>query len=777
MRFDLNKSYYTFIAEANKKYVFDLLGAEGAGGGSGGHTQAIYQNTTNTTLYLYVGGGVDRNNPRLGGYNGGGNGGTGYVNTSEGYDYHGFGGGGASDVRTGTVLSTRILVAGGGGGAGGSHTGWGRGGKYPDNNEDGYPTPPQTEDGYILCAGGSRGTLTAGGAGGVAPSLAGNVSEGNNGTYYYSSGGGGGGGYYGGGGGSTGVINGRVGTTYTGSAGTAGSLGQGGTGGGKTSGASAWTWVNDGGTGGGGSSYIAPIAQISHPSYDQMYNHSGNNNGSSDGYILVHEVISAPKITNMWKDGDTIYATISKEELEGNENIEEIFYYNFSLDNEMAKFKKAPISSVTVSNSNQEVTIQYTIDSKKIKSGLHKLYLGVSSADDKTDEYNIDFMWNNVEPNIEFNPNISNKTLIQGSRVNDFFTGTGLFLDGESLIYEYKLIIDGKEFKDVYKSTSTSIYLPFIYNGVHNSEYKLKVKVRVGQMAFGHNGIGKELWSKWFESEELTIFAPIIPLNKLKFNNKLSDKAIEKDTKLKLSWGIDENLVTSKSDNNEYILYLFKDDELLYEENCGKNTEKEMIMSFPQGEGYKFGVSILNNGMFLSDMNFGDVFQIADISTGDKVVLSENLNLITSITDTFDRIEVLINNGTDLISIENINITIPNWKLKNGHNLIEVKIYLDDVIYVKHTFKVYIHILKENISNIDTHTLDVSVSINNESNFTEVLLTKDSYVVDLGASEKEFETSIDDNLVEEITQKITVKKIDNEINHDLKIIEIVGGLG
>src|SRR5205807_747772 len=71
--------------------------------------------------------------PVIGGTNGGGNGGG----TNGITGYFGYGGGGASDVRTGGCapfcnLSQRALVAGGGGGTGGSHGsdggGWGGGG-------------------------------------------------------------------------------------------------------------------------------------------------------------------------------------------------------------------------------------------------------------------------------------------------------------------------------------------------------------------------------------------------------------------------------------------------------------------------------------------------------------------------------------------------------------------------------------------------------------------------------------------------------------------------
>lgn len=771
MKYELNNSNYTFTAKANKKYIFDLFGACGASssGGYGGHVQAVYQSETDTTLYIYVGGSPTDDYCRIGGYNGGGDGGLGGGTDPLGNSSHGDGGGGATDIRLGgTDLSNRILVAGGGGGGYKA----GNGGQYPNTSTDGHPVPPDPYYNSFITSGGCRGTLSSGGVGGTAPSLAGDWDESNSGTFYYIGGGGGGGGYYGGGGGSTGVLNGKTGSSYTGAGGSAGSLGKGGAGGSKTSGVSAITPDGTPGSGGGGSSYIANIPELSCGLYDQAVNKSY----PYHGYAYVHEVISAPIIRNVWKDGDVIHATISKEQVDGNEGIQEIFYYDFSLDDELKEIVKNPNNSIVISNSSEEIEIKYTIPTSTT-TGEHIFYLNVCSGDNKTDKYSLPFIWNDLVPNVEFNSDILNKTLIQGSNVNKFFKATGFISGGESLIYEYKLIINGQGFKSIQKSTSTSIYLPFMYDGMNNSKYNLKVKVRVGQMSFGVNGIGRELWSNWFESEEFTVFAPMIPLNKIKFTNKLSDKAIEQDTKLKLSWEIDENFLVSRSDNIEYILYLFKDNKLLLEENCGKNMEKEIIMCYPQGEGYKFGISIANNGMFISDINFSDVFQIANISTDKKVVLSDNLDLTTSITDMFYKIEIIINNEIDFISYENINTSIPNWKLKNGYNLVEVKIYVNETIYTKHAFEVYLHTIKENISNVDTHIFDVNVSINNESNFTKVSPTKDSYVVNIGESENEFETFINENIVDEITQKITIKKINNEINYDLKLIEIVGGLG
>ena len=759
MRFDFKGAYDTFIAKANKKYVFDLLGASGCWGGAGGHVQAIYTNTSDTTLYLYVGGSPEGDGFRLGGWNGGGAGGTGYVN--EGWDRSGGGGGGATDVRTSTSLSNRILVAGGGGGGAGG----GIGGQYPFNT-DGDPYPPRVDGNGTWCCGGAKGTLTAGGVGGVAPSIRGTVDADNDGTYYVDCGGGGGGGYYGGGGGSTGVVNGKRGTSFSGVAGSSGGSGIGGAGGSRTTGTSGYGAEPAGG-GGGGSSYIATNAQLSYGTYDQYYN-MGN------GYILVHEVVSAPKIMGAWKDGDKIYLKIFKEELEGNKEIEEIFYYSFSLDRNSDEILKSPSKAVIVSN--KEMVVSYTIDNKTT-SGFHQVYITVTSADDKVDTITVPFVWNDIEPTLEFNYSVLNKTLIQGRHVANAFSATGLLSGDIPLIYESKLIIDGQEFDNIQKSPSTSIFLPCIYDGLHTTDYKLKVKVRVGQMATGIYGTGKEIWSRWFESNELTVYAPIIPLNKVEFKNSFSDRAVEKDTKLKISWGLVDGYMYNTSKDFEYIISLFKDSELLLEEKVGQQTEMDMIMGFPQGDGYKFGISILEKGEFLSEMNFSETFQIANITTGGKVTLSENLDLVTNVTDSFNKIEILINGAVDLTEKTNVNTRIPIWKLKSGNNSIEVKVYVTEAIYVKHSFKVYLHALVENVQNVNTHTIDISVSVDNEENFINVPSTSEPVVVKLGEVEREFESLIEAKIVQDMTQKITIKKINNEVNHDLKIVEIIGGLG
>lgn len=178
--------------------------AGGVSGGLGGFSTGTLAVTPGDLLSIFVGGGGISS--MLGGWNGGGNAGTGFSGALGG------GGGGASDVRIGGVdLINRIIVAAGGGGAGGNRV-----------------------------AGGGRGT-----------------------------GGGGGGGYYGGGGGAawpyqsltlpqggTQTAGGSAGLSswnfVSGNDGSAGSLGQGGTGGNEVNSNQAGSGTAlQGGAGGG----------------------------------------------------------------------------------------------------------------------------------------------------------------------------------------------------------------------------------------------------------------------------------------------------------------------------------------------------------------------------------------------------------------------------------------------------------------------------------------------------------------------------------------------
>jgi hypothetical protein len=170
---------------------FEAFGAEGGkNGGLGGKVSGDFR-TIPSTLYVAVGSAGKTGNSVAGGFNGGGRSGSGsYVEGS---------GGGASDIRTGLEIESRIVVAGGGGGNGAGNT-------LPAG-AGGALFASAGQDGQAKAGGG--GSQVAGGAGGLAngsgtSGTAGALSlGGNGGSSDLYGGGGGGGGYYGGGGGGS----------------------------------------------------------------------------------------------------------------------------------------------------------------------------------------------------------------------------------------------------------------------------------------------------------------------------------------------------------------------------------------------------------------------------------------------------------------------------------------------------------------------------------------------------------------------------------------------
>ncbi len=181
-----NPVAYTVAANVNsvKIQAWGAQGGRGSGssagsGGNGGYAIGTRAVSPGETLYVYVGG--------TNGWNGGG--------TTTGLG----GGGGASDVRIGTALNKRVIVAGGGGGGGGYN---------------------------FSVAGGTGGTGggSVGGVGGVGGSYAASGGTGGSGSTGGSTGGGfgygggsigfggaGGGGMWGGGAGVSGFFSGAGG--------------------------------------------------------------------------------------------------------------------------------------------------------------------------------------------------------------------------------------------------------------------------------------------------------------------------------------------------------------------------------------------------------------------------------------------------------------------------------------------------------------------------------------------------------------------------------------
>jgi hypothetical protein len=106
------------------QYVFELWGASGgdtlfAEGGLGVYVSAVLNLRSQKTFYVYIGGKGDEGNYSAktpqNSCNGGGAGGLPFITAKY---VSGASGGGATDVRLNSSLSSRIIVAAGGGGAG-----------------------------------------------------------------------------------------------------------------------------------------------------------------------------------------------------------------------------------------------------------------------------------------------------------------------------------------------------------------------------------------------------------------------------------------------------------------------------------------------------------------------------------------------------------------------------------------------------------------------------------------------------------------------------------
>ena len=201
--FDYTGSVQTFNACAGRTYKLEVWGAQGGDyttqtnydPGPGGYSYGIKNITSESTLYIYVGGqggakSSSQADQTSGGYNGGGTG------------YNDGGGGGATHMATITGVlsslssstSSLLLAAGGGGGegnsrdagSGGGTTGGSQQSHSSDNNRGTGGTQTSAGTIYTACSGTSVSSYTGGfGYGGNTPSG--------------QTGGGGGGGFYGGG--------------------------------------------------------------------------------------------------------------------------------------------------------------------------------------------------------------------------------------------------------------------------------------------------------------------------------------------------------------------------------------------------------------------------------------------------------------------------------------------------------------------------------------------------------------------------------------------------
>jgi hypothetical protein len=174
-----------------RNMTFQVSGGQGGkSGGQGGRVSGTLTQIP-STLYIAVAGAGMTGQSAAGGFNGGGQAGSGSNNEGSG--------GGSSDIRLGSNVESRIVVAGGGGGRGA-----------------GITLTPSPGGGLIAAAGkdgqakgGGGGSQTSGGTGGLANgtgtsgSAGSLLTGGTGGSSNLYGGGGGGGGYFGGGGGGS----------------------------------------------------------------------------------------------------------------------------------------------------------------------------------------------------------------------------------------------------------------------------------------------------------------------------------------------------------------------------------------------------------------------------------------------------------------------------------------------------------------------------------------------------------------------------------------------
>lgn len=297
--FEYTGDYYQWTVPAGIRTMwFDVYGAQGGrSGGLGGKISGQFT-TIPTTLYVYVGGQGKTGSGLTGGFNGGGTSGTGHGDEGSG--------GGASDLRTSTLVTDRVVVAGGGGGTGGWVGGTGGAGGSTIAAA-GTAGQGGAGGGATQLAGGSAGAGNSANSGTVGASATGGT--GGNGST--AGGGGGGGGYFGGGGGGgDGIPSGL-----------------------------------DGGGGGGGSSY-ASIASTSTISHSQ-----GVKTGNGQ-VVLTYNY--APTVSTFAPASSVSNATTATFNLSFNQNI-------LGLDATDLTFtgtaSGCTVSSITGSNASYVVTV------------------------------------------------------------------------------------------------------------------------------------------------------------------------------------------------------------------------------------------------------------------------------------------------------------------------------------------------------------------------------------------------------------------------------------
>lgn len=739
---------HVFTAEA--PYFVELWGAQAERSEKGGYVGALMNFTSNTSYYFFVGGSTARTgNPWSGGWNGGGSGG-GIGSTTEA---RGYGGGGMTELRTNTsaTASYKLLVAGGSGG-GTSYSS--NGGGAEQSGQPQYPSVI-SDDGRREPCGGEGATSTKAGAGGLAP-ISWVDSNTPSATYYPSSGGGGGAGYYGGGGGSTGMVITTSARTY--SAGGAGSQGVGGSGGSSTSAISGSYNDPNSGSGGGGSNYIGSsnylLASVSSTAtgnqperpYDYTINYF-------HGCARVSQIYSVPVIKSVERDGDYYIVEIGKSQ---NNGIEELFYckvtnnafYNITgLDN--IGYGRA----YTITG-DETITIKHKIVYEK--NSTIETYVSATNGRDF------------VNKTYSTNVLIEVPTLVaQESKLNEVYQGKSIeglftFAKTEKHKGEYRLQTtltfpnSSQKTIIVEHTENDSIYLPFLYDGINNEEYKVNISTRAYQAVDTPNGIGKEIEIGTFTKDNITVKVNKQELNDIVIQTDLKNKKIEKDTVLSLDWKVN----TSDLDTTYKISMFNAQDKVaqnFYFTSSELTNQKKILLSYPQGE-YYFGIYKIKNGVIVTTPIFTDRFYVYKVIQETDIKFTD-LNLQTYFSCQFKKIVVEVNEISRFSEVTNLNTTLPIWIFKNGENKVAIKIFFDDKEYVSYDYRAVVtYDIGQVESKIDMNISSFYSINDNDLEFIDLRKELED-MIDLEYKEISFVSKrMNYDIVDTITQKFIISK-------------------
>lgn len=770
MEYACINNYQSVVFKKDITYLIELWGAGALNGGREGYSYAIAKHTNaDTTLYLYVGGSpINSQTPYSGGWNGGGAGGSISMNTDR--TSRGYGGGGATDLRTNTSTSSpqqyKLLVAGGaGGGVSNGNMGGGA-----ENN--GYPFPQTTNgDGSKTICGGAGATASSYGVGGLAPYVPAWDGTGTNDfTYPVPSGGGGGGGYNGGGGGSTGIIR-CYGTNRTFGAGGAGNTSGLGGQGGAVSSSYAGTGYEVGAGGGGGSNYFKSdyayfITGKTVPDYANGYGNKPYH--TYDGVARVVPILSSPEIRGIYREGNKIIVKIGKTLNNGED---EVFYVN----NAFGKTEGVETgigygASYTISGS-ETVTVTFNVPKKDNGDRVFTVSMtnGIESV-----QKSYSYYMSTVAPIISFNQDIISRKLMQGDILDGVFS-VSTQKNGIEYLTETEIFIDDeKYFGTIVQDVGESmLQLPYLYDGKSRQTYRLKVRSRVCQTADSPYGTGTPIWSDWIETNEMLVYAVTPQNNNLVFSTNLKNIAIERGSKINISW-IEKN--AREIEGKEYRLMLYEGNSVVQYFDT-PNTNINVLMDYPHNRHYRFGISILING-FLSEVVYSDTFFITDINTNGKISVLNDLTVSTNIDKTFDRIEVSVNDSLRILSGSNINSKLDLWFFKNGNNTIDVRVYATNNDFIHYKYTAYIAYDESQLKPNKVLNVTSAIAINGQESNSIKLVNKADEAIDLGVAEKEL-SAIGINggaVVSEVTQKITVTKLNQDSNNSSQLIEILGSI-